>query len=202
MRGRAKSGPEETSGSRLRRKLSKQDRCSVLAMPMMICVLLASAPAQDVPFSEYQVKAAYLYNFAKFVEWPPASFASASANFQMCILGPDPFGDELRNLTRDKAVNGHPFEVRNVADTLQTKGCQILFVASSEHKHLKQIFDALLGTSVLTVGENEGFAARGGIINFFLQNGRVKFEVNPKAAEQSGLKISSKLLSVAKIVAV
>ena len=202
MRGRAKSGPDETSGPRLRRKLRRQDRCSVLAMPMMICVLLASASAQDAPVSEYQVKAAYLYNFAKFVEWPPGSFASASANFQVCILGSDPFGDELRNLTRDKAVNSRQFEVRDVVDPQQGKTCQILFIASSAQKHLRQILNVLLGTSVLTVGENEGFAERGGMINFFLQNGRVKFEVNPKAAEQAGLKVSSKLLSVAKVVGV
>jgi hypothetical protein len=171
-------------------------------MPMMICVLLASASAQDAPVSEYQVKAAYLYNFAKFVEWPPGSFASPSEDFQICILGPDPIGDELRNLTRDKAVNSRQFEVRDVVDPQQGKTCQILFIASSAQKHLRQILNVLLGTSVLTVGENEGFAERGGMINFFLQNGRVKFEVNPKAAEQAGLKVSSKLLSVAKVVGV
>jgi hypothetical protein len=171
-----------------------------MAIPALICMLVVSADAQEPLISEYQVKAAYLYNFAKFVEWPPDSFASVPPNFQICIIGADPFGEELRNLTRDKAVNGHTFQVRAVVDAQQAKSCQILFIASSEQKQSKRILTALTGTSVLTVGESDGFAEQGGMINFFLQDGRVRFEVNPKAAEQARLKVSSKLLSVAKVM--
>ncbi len=173
-----------------------------LLLGVLAAMLLFPARAMGQPPSatatEYQVKAAFLYNFAKFVEWPPASFPSASAPLQICVLGRDPFGQELRDITQDKAVNGRRLEVQHVADTQQARSCHILFIALSEKTQLKPILDSLRGTSVLTVGDTKGFTERGGMINFVLDNDRVTFEVNQRAAEEAGLKISSKLLSVAK----
>jgi hypothetical protein len=150
--------------------------------------------------TEYQVKAAFLYNFAKFVEWPPSSFSDASAPFRICVFGQDPFGQELRNITNEKIVNGRKLQVDQVADLQLAKTCHILFIAASEKAQLKRIFESLQGADALTVGDTKGFAELGGIINFVLEDGRVQFEVNHKAAGQARLKISSKLLGVAKVV--
>ena len=166
----------------------------------VVVLFLSGTRAQSPTAGEYQVKAAFLFNFAKFVEWPASSFSDASAPLRICVLGRDPFGEELRNITKEKTVNGRKLEVSQVFDLQGARTCQILFIASSETARLKQIFASLRGTDALTVGDTKGFVEQGGMINFVLENSRVQFEVNRKAAEQGGLKISSKLLSVAKLV--
>jgi hypothetical protein len=172
----------------------------VLWVMGVVVLLLSSTHAQSPTAGEYQLKAAFLFNFAKFVEWPPGSFSDASAPLRICVLGRDPFGEELRNITKDKTVNGRKLEVSQVLDLQVARTCHILFIASSEIARLKQILESLRGTDALTVGDTKGFVEQGGMINFVLENNRVQFEVNRKAAEQGGLKISSKLLSVAKLV--
>jgi hypothetical protein len=167
-----------------------------------VMLLLGSTRAQATMAGEYQVKAAFLYNFAKFVEWPPSSFSSASEALRICIFGRDPFGEELRNITSAKTVNGHKLEVHGEVDLEHARSCHILFIASPGETRMKEIVAALRGASVLTVGDAKGFAEQGGMINFVLENERVQFEVNRKAAEEAGLKISSKLLSVARLVIV
>ena len=166
----------------------------------VVVLFLSGTRAQSPTAGEYQVKAAFLFNFAKFVEWPASSFSDASAPLRICVLGRDPFGEELRNITKEKTVNGRKLEVSQVFDLQGARTCQILFIASSETARLKQILASLRGTDALTVGDTKGFVEQGGMINFVLENSRVQFEVNRKAAEQGGLKISSKLLSVAKLV--
>lgn len=163
-------------------------------------LFLGGVRAQSPTVGEYQVKAAFLYNFAKFVEWPPGSFADASSPLRICVLGQDPFGQELRRVTNEKIVNGHELQVTQLVDVQLARTCHILFIAASERAQLKRIFEGLRGADALTVGDSKGFAELGGIINFVMENNRVRFEVNHKAAEQAGLKISSKLLSVAKVV--
>ena len=164
----------------------------------VLCSLAVVAPAQSA--TEYQVKAAFLFNFAKFVEWPPGSFPSESAPFHICIFGRDPLGTELQEIARNKMVNGRKLEISQISDLQQARSCHILFVSSSARMPMKQILESLRGISVLTVGDSKGFAERGGMINFLLENDRVQFEVNRKAAEEAGLKIDSKLLSVARLV--
>jgi hypothetical protein len=170
----------------------------VLELLILISILRLPATAQSA--SEYQVKAAFLYNFAKFIEWPPSAFRNATAPLQICILGRDPFGQGLRDIVSTKTVNGRPFEVDYLVDMQMARACHILFIASSEKDRVKQILESMRGTVALTVSDTEGFAGQGGMINFLLDNGRVLFEVNRNAAGQAGLKISSKLLSVAKVV--
>jgi hypothetical protein len=165
-------------------------------------LLLNGAYAQAPTAGEYQVKAAFLFNFAKFVEWPPSGFSDASAPLRICVFGQDPFGQELRNITNEKTVNGRKLQVDQVSDLQHARSCHILFIARSGTTSVTQIVEGLRGASVLTVGDSKGFAEQGGMINFVLENDRVQFEVNRKAAEHSGLKISSKLLSVAKLVIV
>lgn len=174
----------------------------VLSVLATVMLLLGGMRAQTPTAGEYQVKAAFLYNFAKFVEWPPSSFSDASASLQICVFGRNPFGDALRNITSEKTVNGHKLEIREVSDLGHARSCHILFIASPTEARMKETVEALRGAVVLTVGDSKGFTGQGGMINFVLENDRVQFEVNRKAAKQAGLKISSKLLSVAKLVIV
>jgi len=169
-------------------------RCSLLALAMLVC----SAFAGDLPDTsdEYRVKALFLYNFAKFVEWPSPLPA---AGISIGILGDDPFGDMLAQAIAGKTVNGRGFVVRHV-NPEQARQCQILFVAASERKHLLAVLDAVVGSPVLTVGDMHGFAQAGGMIDFEIIDSKVRFEVNIGAAERGRLKLSSKLLSLARIV--
>jgi hypothetical protein len=150
--------------------------------------------------SEYQIKAAFLYNFAKFVEWPSEAPRGMDDPITICIVGEDPFGSLLDESIRNKAISGHQLVVRRLKPGQDIKGCQIAFISSSEKKHLRAILESLKGAAVLTVGDSEGFAQVGGVINFTLEETRVHFEVNLGAAQRAGLRISSKLLSLAKIV--
>ena len=171
------------------------------ALGTVLLLLLPGPPlscAQTV--SEYQVKAAYLYNFSKFVEWPARAFASPVAPIRLCVLKDQAFESELNQVVKGKVVGGRAVTVVPVQTAEQSLGCQILFIASSQDKQSRQIIDTLRNSSVLTVGESEGFVEKGGIINFVLQDDRVQLEVNHKAATQAGLHISSRLLSVAKRV--
>jgi len=170
----------------------------MLLLGVVLCFMAVGMQAQTP--TEYQVKAAFLYNFAKFIEWPTSGFPDASAPLRICVLGQDPFGQELHAITNEKTVNGRKFQVDQVVDLQLARTCHILFIASSEKARVKRILGSLRGTDVLTVGDTQGFAEQGGMINLVLENNRVLFEVNRKAAEQAGLKISSKLLSVAKLV--
>lgn len=112
----------------------------------------------------------------------------------------DPFGEELHHIANDKIINGRKLVVDEVADLMAARSCHILFIASSKKAEMKQIVESLRGADVLTVGDTKGFAKMGGMINFVLEDDRVRFEVNQTAAEQTGLRISSKLLSVAVLV--
>jgi len=163
-----------------------------------VCVLAAAAQGQSV--TEYQVKAAFLFNFARFVEWPADAFPSADSALQICVLGQDPFGREFEQVIVDKTVSGHRIEIAHPDGVPQARSCQILFIAASEKARLASILQRLKGTSVLIVGDTPGFAALGGAINFVIDDGRVRFEINLKAAELAHLKISARLLTVAKVV--
>lgn len=149
--------------------------------------------------SEYEVKAAFLYNFAKFAEWPSDAFASETGVLKICVLGQDPFGGYFDGLIANKTVNNRKLEFEHVHDIQQARTCQILYVASAE-KQQRQILQSLIGARVLTVGDSGGFAQSGGVINFLLQDRRVRFEINVDAAGRSGVKLSAKLLSLASIV--
>ena len=161
-------------------------------------VLGTSARAQVV--DEYQLKAAFLYNFAKFVDWPPQAFKSATDPIAICIVGKNPFGRNLDQAVNGQVVQGKSFIVRQVADLQQMGTCQILFVASSERKRLAAILHEVKTAGVLTVGESDNFTAEGGIINFRIEDGNVRLQINAEAAAQQQLHISSKLLSLAEIV--
>lgn len=183
-----------------RKNLISLARRLLLALGLWV-ILLSSVYGQPSPSAtEYQIKAAFLFNFVKFVEWPSDSFPSESAPLQICVLGQNPLGQELETLTRGKTISGRALEINHVSSLQRAKTCQLLFVSSSERRRTQEILAAMEGASVLTVGDEEGFARGGGVINFLFENDRVRFEINVDAAARARLKISAKLLALAKLV--
>jgi hypothetical protein len=148
--------------------------------------------------SEPEVKAAFVLNFAKFVEWPPESFSSSADPLRVCVVGSKAIVSSLRRLARGKTVAERWPEVREV-DDMQIGGCHILFVGSSG-KELPHLLESARDMSILTVSDTDGFIAAGGMINLVFDNNRIRFDVNFKAAQAARLKLSSKLLSLAKSV--
>lgn len=144
---------------------------------------------------EYQVKAAYLYNFARFVAWPPDD----RREIRVCVLGEDPFGTDLDALG-SRTVRGLPIVLERPAERGRLTHCHLLFIATSASAELSSILDELSEVSVLTIGESDGFAAAGGMIGFIERDGRVKLEINLRAARVAYLEISSKLLEVSRVV--
>lgn len=155
-------------------------------------------PASAQSVSDYQVKAAYFYSFAKFVEWPSQSFRDGSEAVRLCILNDRLFEIELVRIVKGKSIAGHPIDVVQVQDGTQARTCHALFINSTQTRNTRRVIEALQGTSVLTVGEAGDFLEEGGVINFVLEDDRVQFQVNKKAAVDAKLYISSRLLSVAK----
>ncbi len=150
--------------------------------------------------SDRQVKAAYLYNFAKFVEWPEHTFASSTDAIHFCIWNDRGFEADVRQIVNGKLLAGRSIEVVGCQNIDQLRKCHILFIGSSDERETRRILQVLREVSALTVGDMKDFIANGGIINFVLQEDRVQFEVNHKSATRAGLRISSRLLGVAKLV--
>lgn len=174
-----------------------------LRYPIHALLALALSTALSVPSSaqgpsEHQVKAAFLYNFANFVEWPRSTLADTSS-IVIGILGEDPFGQAFAPF-KDRTIKGRSLRIIHSKLLQELPFCHILFISSSEEKNLAQIFQYLGDRPVLTVGESAGFAQRGGTINFVMKNKKVRFEINQQRAAKTDLKISSKLLKLASIV--
>jgi len=150
--------------------------------------------------SEYQVKAAYLFNFLKFVEWPEESFADPLAPIVIGVVGEDPFGSALPQVVTGKTVQGRDLVIRIYHAGEDLRGAHILFISASERKRLPTILSSLRGSSVLTVADTSGFLDSGGMIQFLNENGRVRFAINVDATGRARLKMSSKLLTLAKMV--
>jgi hypothetical protein len=158
------------------------------------------APAQPNVSKEYQVKAAFLFNFVQFVEWPPQAFANPDTPICIGVLGEDPFGAVLDETVRDETVKNRKLIVQRSRQVENLKNCQLIFISKSEAERVPRILSDLDVVPALTVSETQGFAQRGGIINLYLIANKLRFEVNPAVAGRKGLKISSELLSLGKIV--
>lgn len=174
---------------------------NAIAASLRIILVLAAARLSGLcaEIDEYQVKAFFLYNLARYVEWPTQSFKSRNDPIVICILGPNPFGASLERAVDRREVDGRAFVVRQFAADDVSGACHILFVNACERKRFRSLAPSMKGAGVLTVGDSQGFAGEGGIINFKLENGKVRFEINLQAAEREHLRISSKLLSLAQI---
>jgi hypothetical protein len=149
---------------------------------------------------EYQVKAVFLYNFVQFTEWPADAFSETNSPIVIGILGDDPFAGDLDKLVRGEKVNSHPLVVQHYRQIEEINACQVLFISQSEAKQLGEIFARLKNRSILTVGDMDGFAQRGGMIRFVTENNKIRFRINVAAANAANLSISSKLLRTAEIV--
>lgn len=177
----------------------------VLALALFVGVMSAEAKEESARSREYQVKAAFLYNFIKFIDWPEEKFTDDGKEIVIGIVGEDPFGDAFEPIEKKK-VKDKKLVVRRFAgfkqlrDKEALKECHVLFICSSQQEHLKDIITTVEDSGVLTVGETEGFLEAGGIIGFVLHEKKVHFEVNVSAAEQAKLKIRSQLLRLAKRV--
>jgi YfiR/HmsC-like len=158
----------------------------------------AIALAQEA--SEHQLKAAFLFNFVKFIDWPETSFRENTGRMRLCVLGAEPLGAELERVATGKSVNGRSLEVVRLTQAEGAAHCQVLFLGASQSGALRKIQAELHGGGVLTVGDSPEFLHQGGVIRFLLLDNHVRFEVNLEAAEQAGLKISSKLLALAQNV--
>jgi hypothetical protein len=174
-----------------------------LIIAILICLSLALGATAQTPnssaSSEYLIKAGFIYNFAKLVEWPATAFEKPDAPIVIGILGTDPFGTVIDQVVSNKKIGAHAFVVRRLKWGADLKECNILFVSSSESAHLDEVIHAVKGMPILTIGETPGFASRGGIINLTLEDNKVRFEVNVDAGKQANLNISSRLLALAKI---
>ncbi len=169
-----------------------------------ITALMLAPPSVDSsserdPLAEYPVKAAFLYHFVEFVEWPRTRHPEP-ATVTIGVLGRDPFGEVLDNAILNKIMAGRTLTIRRFATVEALEPCEILFISSSEMSRLPQVLLRLRGAAVLTVGEADRFAQRGGMIGFVLENNRVRLDINRAAAESAGLRVSSKLLAVARMV--
>ena len=172
-----------------------------MALALALPGLAAAAEPADL---ESEVKAAFLYNFAKFVEWPPDAFPAPSAPMILCVYGTDRASTALESslleLTRGESLNSRPLAVRRLGDLVQIRECHVLFVGAAEKGHLPEVLAALRETRALTVGEGADFLDKGGMIRLFLEQNRMRFDINLDAAEKGSLKISSKLLRLAQAV--
>lgn len=156
----------------------------------------AAAATSTGPLAdEYRVKAAILYNLAKFVDWPSDAFAAPAAPLSLCVLGVDPFGALLDEALKGRQVSGRSIVTRRVAEP--DPSCHVLFIATSERKRLGLITERLGTSGVLTVSEESGFIDVGGIVELVTEGGRVRFHINAAAAERARLRVSARLLALA-----
>jgi hypothetical protein len=166
----------------------------VVGAGLLVSSAFAAAP------SEYQVKAVFLFNFSRFVEWPAQAFASPDAPFVMGVFGHDPFGADLDKIVSGESVNGRPVVVRRVRTAADAANCQILFIHQSEGRRLPEVLAAINRHSTLTVSDLPGPAQRGVMIRLVTEGGRVRMRVNVESARAAALIISSNLLRSAEIV--
>jgi hypothetical protein len=173
--------------------------CLILALAAGILSCMVAAAQSGEP-SEYAVKAAFLFNFTKFVEWPDGSFNDPKAPIVLGILGDDPFGESLTSIVAGQSVDGRGIVVQKHRYGDDLRHCHILFVSASERSHVAQILASVQLASVMTVSDIDGFAEAGGLMQFVLEENRVRFVVNLDAAKQSKLRVSAKLLALAHVI--
>jgi hypothetical protein len=171
---------------------------TLLMATLAVLVLPMPNSRADGPSREYQLKAAFIYNFAQFVEWPDQAFSDAKAPIVITVLGDNPFDTALEQVTRGKTVRGREIVIRCARAAADVGRTHILFIAPSESAHAPQVLGGLQG-QVLTIAESENFAAIGGVIRFFSEDNKLRFEINTSAVQRAGLKVSAKLLQLARI---
>ena len=197
----AAASPCCASAGKCRSRSTFAIRRGGVAVFLLTCAMamgnLADLRTQNPPPGEYEVKAAFLYNFAKFVEWPQGAFADADSPLIIGVLGDDPFGEVLDRTVAGKLVQGRPLRVQRWKRLVEMRNCHILFISTSEQGSMLSILDKIRPTPVLTVSDSGDFDERGGIVGFIMVDNKVRFEINNRRAQDAGLKISSRLLMLA-----
>ena len=175
---------------RLSRRATRRLQAGAL---WLLAVFGAEFRGQGAEYSEYEVKAAVLSNFTQFVKWPAKAFPDAGAPFLIGVLGDDPFGAALERVVEGQSVAGHKIAIRRGRTAEDVKNCHLVFISKSENARLAESIGALQGATVLTVGEAEQFTRLGGVIGLTMEGRRVRFSINPAAAQRAGLVISSQI---------
>ena len=174
-------------------------RSAGLALALLL-ILVPRAGAQTAPASANQLKSVFLFNFTKYVGWPTEAFDDSSAPLAVCVLGTDPLGTVLDETLRGETVNARKLSSRRIARVDEVGGCQILFISDSEAHDLPAILMAVRGKPILTVGDMDQFAENGGMIHLRKVENKIRLEINEESAARAGLKLSSQLLKLARIV--
>lgn len=163
---------------------------------------LASVPSLHAQaMSEQEIKTGFLFHFTRFVDWPDSAFRTPTAPFTLCIVGATPITALLEGASAGKAVGQHPMLIKTLRPADDLHACQLVFLSASEERRSPHILDSLKNANILTVGETRAFRRAGGILTFVIQENKVKLELNLNAADAAGLKVSAKLIAVARLVA-
>ncbi|MGV3771346.1 MAG: YfiR family protein [Verrucomicrobiales bacterium] len=174
-------------------------RGAICALASLL-LLLGSGINAQAQSREYALKAAFLFHFTQFVEWPAEAFAETNSPFVIGIIGADPFGNLLHDIVQNEKVKGRSIVVRRLKSSADSSECHILYLAPSEAANMDKLIKGVAGKPVLTVSDIETFARRGGMIRFITENNKIRFRINNAAAQKAGLTISSKLLRLAELV--
>jgi hypothetical protein len=191
--------PVGSVASRILRALPEKGVRLIVTLLLLLVTNLADG-AEPTKFSASEIKGAFLVKFAMFVDWPENAFANARSPIVIGILGDDPFGPSFEAAVSREVAGGHPFVVKRFKELKDVNDCHILFVGNPESQRLPELFERVEKRHILTVGDQERFAHRGGMINFIKEGSKLRFEVNVAAVEAAGLKVSSRLLQLAKPV--
>jgi YfiR/HmsC-like len=175
-------------------------RLQLLFSTLVAVLLVLLAPSLVRAETADQVKAAFLFNFARYVEWPPSAFASDKQPIRLCVLGQAELEGVVSRIVSGRSVRGRPVEVAGVADLAATAGCHLLFLGAGAGVSGSVVAQSLGAEAIFTISDEPGFAAGGGIANFILVDQKIRFEINPGSAKRAGLRISSSLLRLAKLV--
>jgi hypothetical protein len=168
---------------------------AAITLSLWASTLLAQTIAK-----EYRIKAAFLFNFAQYVEWPPDTFKDANSPLTYCTIGDDPFQGVLDESLNAKSVGTRPLRVQHLKQPENFQGCQILFIGANEKKRITAVLETLKQSPVLVVGESNRFVQQGGTVGFLSEENTIRFEVNLDVAQRARLNISATLLAVAKTV--
>jgi hypothetical protein len=186
--------------SEIRRIFRRRRGAASLGVAVATLIAFLFVVPKGIAQSEDQIMAAFLFNFARYVEWPKDAFDAGDTPVMICMLGSTDFGDVVSQTVLGKTVADRPVRVNQASSLTETSGCHILFIGRDfEQSHVAAV--AALGrSSVFSIADQEGFAKAGGVANFYRLENRIRFEINPGAAKKAGLKISSQLLRLAKVV--
>jgi len=174
---------------------------SVITYGLLLVLALSVGKVKAQQYTEYDLKAAYIYNFSKFVNWPSSSFEDESDDFEIVVYGSSPITEVLYKALKNRKIRGRSISIKVIYDLKNLGDAEILFVSKDMQKDIKNIVNICEGSPILIIGDIlEGFCQSGGIINFTQKSSKYRFEINNQAAQRAGLKISSKLLALARIV--